>query len=61
MISYVFFMTTQGESNLQFMWFVLKQAGVTVPSLAHVKKFVLPDFTSPKRVCTLHLIDYIVE
>ena len=42
---------TQGESNLQFMWFVLKQAGVTVPTLVHVKKLVLPDFASPRRVC----------
>lgn len=32
------------------MWFVLKQAGVTVPSLVHAKKFVLPDFASPRRV-----------
>ena len=39
------------------MWFMLKQAGVTVPSLAHVKKFALPDFTSPRTVCSMVLIN----
>eukprot|EP00731_Ephydatia_muelleri_P028790 Em0020g434a len=38
-----------GEKNLSFVWFILKQMGITVPSLATVKKFQLPDMKEPVR------------
>ena len=43
------------------MWFILKQMGITVPSLATVKKFQLPDMKEPVWVfvlnkCLLHVV-----
>ena len=44
---------TQGKSNLLFLRFVMRMAGLQVPSLAQVKSFKLPGFVSPARVCFL--------
>ena len=43
----------QGDRNLTFFWFILKQLGVTTPSLASVKRFKFPDMELPEKVrCT---------
>ncbi|KAL5494053.1 hypothetical protein EMCRGX_G015323 [Ephydatia muelleri] len=38
-----------GEKNLSFVWFILKQLDMTVPSLASVKAFKLPNMEPPMR------------
>eukprot|EP00731_Ephydatia_muelleri_P035783 Em0160g4a len=36
-----------GEKTLSFVWFILKQMGISVPSLASVKAFKLPNIVTP--------------
>eukprot|EP00731_Ephydatia_muelleri_P038964 Em1013g2a len=38
-----------GKSNLSFVWFVMRMAGLRVPSFTKVKNFKMPDFVSPTR------------
>ena len=47
---YLDLFSQKGEKNLSRVWFILKQMGITVPSLASVKKFQLPDMREPVRV-----------
>ena len=42
----------QGESNLTFVFSILKNTNIVVPSLSTIKRFQLPTFTPPERVRT---------
>ena len=41
---------TQGENNLKFVIFMLKQLDSSIASLDTMKRFTLPDFTIPTEV-----------
>ena len=49
--------TTQGRSNLTFFWFILRTAGLVVPSFNLVKSFQLPGYLPPRRVsyCEIYI------
>ena len=47
----IYILYIQGKSNLSFVWFVMRMAGLRVPSFTKVKNFKMPDFVSPTRVC----------
>ena len=40
----------QGETNMSFVWFILKRMGIATPSLNSIKAFQLPGVSVPKRV-----------
>ncbi len=46
----------KGESNLIFVWFLLAQTGITIPSISAVKKFTLPGFQQPTKVNEVLLV-----
>ncbi len=46
----------KGESNLSFVWCMLKELGLDVPSVTKVKNFPLPGFKSPQRVSIVIII-----
>ena len=46
----------KGEFNLKFIWFVLRQSGHIIPRILEIKKFKLPDLSSPERVGTFFFI-----
>ena len=40
----------QGEANLKFVFFVMRQLDQSIPSISSVKRFILPGLTSPTQV-----------
>ena len=48
--SNVIFSHLQGQSNLKFMWHVMKQLNSSIPSLSQVKNFLLPGLNLPQKV-----------
>ena len=49
--------TIQGRSILTFFWFILRTAGLVVPSFNLVKSFQLPGYLPPRRVseCVIYI------
>lgn len=45
----------QGESNLKFILYVCKKLNPFLPSLDDLKKFSLPGFVPPSKVCLFQL------
>ncbi len=41
---------------MKFVWFLLAQTGITVPSISAVKKFTLPQFQQPTKVNEVLLV-----
>lgn len=49
---YCYNILVQGEANLKFIFFTMRQLDSSVPSISKMKKFSLPGFTPPTEVNT---------